>query len=193
MLAAPVHAQSGAPGAGDAAQSTAPTAAPAVASPLGGAEATRYMRHLARELQVLVRDTPIEVETLRQDGVRLRIPAGWLFHSDAPTLRADALLRLDAIALALASADGDRTVLAIAGHSDSLGRRDFNAAFTLRRAEALRDWLAGKGVAEARMQARGLGESQLLDKKEDTPAARQRNRRVEIEIRPLRPSRRAAS
>jgi len=151
------------------------------------------MRHLGRELRVLVRDTPIEVETLREDGLRLRIPASWLFRSDAATLRADALVRLDALALALAADDGARTTLEISGHSDSLGARDFNAAFTLRRAEALRAWLAGKGVAEARMQARGAGESELLEKKEDTPAARQRNRRVEIEVRPLRPSLRAAS
>jgi outer membrane protein OmpA-like peptidoglycan-associated protein len=161
--------------------------------PLGAGEAARYMRHLARELRVLVRDTPIALETLRDQRLRLGIPANWLFHSDAPTLRADAALRLDALALALASEAGARTTLEISGHSDSLGTREFNAAFTLRRAEALGAYLAGKGVAGARMQALGLGESRPLEKVEDTPAARQRNRRIEIEIRPLRPSRRAAS
>jgi len=161
--------------------------------PLGGAEASRYMRHLARELRVLLRDTPVSIETLREDRLLLRMPAAWLFRSDAPTLRADALVRLDALALALASPDGVRTMLAISGHSDSLGARDFNAAFTRQRAEALRAYLAGKGVAEARLQAAGLGESELIERKEDTPAARQRNRRVEIEVRPLRPSPRAAS
>lgn len=183
-----------------ASTSSAPAPAPApdaarvdAPQPLGGAEASRYMRHLARELRVLLRDTPVSIETLREDRLLLRMPAAWVFRSDAPTLRADALVRLDALALALASPDGARTTLAISGHSDSLGARDFNAAFTRQRAEALRAYLACKGVAEARMQAVGLGESELLERKEDTPAARQRNRRVEIEVRPLRPSRRAAS
>ncbi len=40
---------------------------------------------------------------------------------------------------------------------------------------------------------RGAGEMELRQRKEDSPAARQRNRRVEIEIRPFRPSRREAS
>jgi len=161
--------------------------------PLSAADAPGYMRHLARELRVVLRDTPVEFTSVGREGLRLTIPAGWLFKLDATALRGDAQLRLDALALALAGPDGQRTRLAITGHTDSLGRRELNETLTLQRADAVAQYFATRGVDAARMTTRGAGESELREKNEDSPAARQRNRRVEIELRPFRPSPREAS
>lgn len=195
LLAAIVPALAWPQSAGSAG-STAPAdsaTAAGIAEPLSAAEAAPYMRQLTRELRVLVRDTPIEVDALRGDALLLRIPAAWLFEVDAVALRPEAQVRLDALGLALVSPQGERTRVEVVGHSDSLGRREPNEAFTQRRAEAVAALLAARGVAPARLATRGAGEAELREKKEDSPAARQRNRRIEIEIRPSRPSRREAS
>lgn len=152
----------------------------------GVVDAPADMRYLDRELRVLVRDTPIEVAT-RDETVRLTMPAQWLFRPDDVVLRSEAAVRLDALALALAAPPAQGTRIELTGHSDSLGRRELNEAFTLQRAEAVTALLVARGVAPARLVTRGAGEAKLLEKNEDSPAARQRNRRIELEIRPLRP------
>jgi len=149
------------------------------------------MRQLARQLRAAVQGTPVELAIARGDLLTLRIPADDLFALDATQLSAAGPVRLEPLATTLAAAD--RTLLVVVGHTDSLGTREFNAAFSLRRATAVAADLQMHGIAPARVSTRGAGELELMDKKEDSPAARQRNRRIEIEVRPFRPSRREAS
>jgi len=149
------------------------------------------MRQLVRQLRAVIRDTPVELVTARDDLLKLRIPVEYLFALDATQLRTEGPLRLDPLVAALLKSD--RTTVVVAGHADSLGTREFNAAFTLQRATAVADYLQGQGVAAARVNVRGAGEMERVDKKEDSPEARRRNRRIELEVRPSRPSRREAS
>ena len=169
-----------------AAAATTPASTASAIEPLSAPEVPDYMRHLGRELRVLVRDTPVEVAT-RGEALRLTMPAHWLFRPDDVALRPEAAVRLDALALALVAPEGLRTQIEVSGHSDSLGPRELNEAFTRRRAEAIAALLVTRGVTSARLATRGAGEKELREKKEDSPAARQRNRRIELEIRPLRP------
>jgi OOP family OmpA-OmpF porin len=73
------------------------------------------------------------------------------------------------------------------GHSDSRGSDAENLAASRRRAEAARDYLAGKGVKAERMTVIALGEARpiapnrKLDGSDD-PEGRSKNRRVEIEV-----------
>ncbi len=169
-----------------------PTVAPPLdARPLSNAEAPRYMRQLARQLRAVVKDTPVELARGRGDLLRIRIPADYLFGLDATQLNAAGPVRLDPLVTTLESAD--RTQLVVVGHTDTLGTKEFNSAFSLRRAAAVAEYLQRQGVAAARVDIRGAGEREPAERKEDSPAARQRNRRIEIEVRPFRPSRRAAS
>lgn len=48
-------------------------------------------------------------------------------------------------------------------HSDARGDADLDKSLTQRRADAIRTYLAGKGVAESRMKAKGYGSSLLLN------------------------------
>ncbi len=159
-------------------------------APLSGAEAHAYLRKLARRLRVVVHGTPVEILPIKGELLRLRIPAVWLFRLDAAQLLPEATSRLQRLTAILDAAD--RAQLAIVGHSDSLGPRDVNAAFTMRRAAAVADFMQRQGLAPQRVTALGAGERERLEVREDTPAARQRNRRIEIEIRPFRPSPREA-
>jgi outer membrane protein OmpA-like peptidoglycan-associated protein len=173
----------------------APPGAPATTlpgpKPLSASEAPRYMRLLARELRAATGGTPVEVSTASRDLLRLRIAAADLFDLDAAQLRAEGPVRLDPLVAALSKSD--RTELVVVGHTDTLGTREYNAAWSLRRATAVADYLQAKGIAASRITVRGAGELELREKKDDTPEARARNRRIEIEVRPSRPSRRAAS
>lgn len=74
----------------------------------------------------------------------------------------------------------DQAVL-IEGHTDSVGSAQSNERLSQRRADAVRDYLARRGIGERRLSARGLGEGRPVATN-DTAAGRQQNRRVEIII-----------
>ena len=74
----------------------------------------------------------------------------------------------------------------IGSHTDSQGDAKFNQFLSERRAKAALNYLASKGIARSRLQAKGYGESQLLNKCKDgvlcTEAEHQRNRRTEFKV-----------
>jgi OOP family OmpA-OmpF porin len=68
----------------------------------------------------------------------------------------------------------------IEGHTDTVGSTELNQALSERRAAAVRDYLTGKySISPARLEAVGLGKSQLLlPTPDETPEPR--NRRVQV-------------
>ena len=70
----------------------------------------------------------------------------------------------------------------LAGHTDDLGTPEVNRTLSLRRAMRARAWLMERGVAEDRIEVRGLGSSQPAATG-STREARAQNRRVEITLR----------
>jgi outer membrane protein OmpA-like peptidoglycan-associated protein len=86
---------------------------------------------------------------------------------------------LDRIALMLTEHPDWR--LKLVGHTDSIGTPEDNLDLSRRRAERVKEALAGEhGIAAARLDAEGRGESQPLDDN-GTPDGRARNRRVDLE------------
>ena len=75
------------------------------------------------------------------------------------------------------------TTITIAGHTDSSGSEIYNQELSERRAAAVRNALAARGVAPARMTTVGFGESKPVADN-STEAGRSLNRRVEITIVP---------
>jgi outer membrane protein OmpA-like peptidoglycan-associated protein len=73
------------------------------------------------------------------------------------------------------------TNIEIQGHTDSRGTDEYNMALSLRRANAVRDYLAAQGIAATRMTTRGFGESAPAYSN-DTPEGMAQNRRVEFLI-----------
>ncbi len=69
----------------------------------------------------------------------------------------------------------------IGGHTDSTGNQQANQLLAERRAGAVRDYLVGQGIGQARLQAIGYGSQQpVADNR--TPEGRQRNRRTEFKV-----------
>jgi len=70
----------------------------------------------------------------------------------------------------------------IDGHTDSVGAEGYNQGLGQRRAEAVRGYLASKGIRSSRLTARSFGETRPVASN-DTDEGRQTNRRVELHPR----------
>jgi len=72
-------------------------------------------------------------------------------------------------------------VIIAVGHTDSVGTDAYNQKLSVRRAEAVKSYLQGKGVESTRIYTEGKGEKQPVADNA-TDAGRAKNRRVEIEV-----------
>ncbi|WAJ29797.1 OmpA family protein [Antarcticirhabdus aurantiaca] len=122
-------------------------------------------------------------------GVRYTLSADILFDFDAATLRPKARE-----ALAALSADARRrfpsATFLVEGHTDAKGSDAYNQALSERRAESVKAFLTdAESFSAADIETTGLGESRPAAPNEtasggDDPEGRQKNRRVEILVRP---------
>jgi len=94
-------------------------------------------------------------------------------HDLRPEAR-EKLARLSGIVLAH---EGLR--LEVEGHTDNTGSDELNQTLSERRAETVRRYLVEQGLADGSVTAKGLGKTMPVADN-DTPAGRQKNRRVEI-------------
>lgn len=101
---------------------------------------------------------------------------GVYFDFDKPTLRPDADPALGAIRKLLNDYPDLRIELAALG--DDVGNREHNAKLAEARVNAVRGWLVAKGVPAERVSAKAPVEVQPVEG--DSPAARARNRRLEL-------------
>jgi outer membrane protein OmpA-like peptidoglycan-associated protein len=102
-----------------------------------------------------------------------------LFDTNQATLKPGAAGTLDKIAEFMRDYP-DRHVL-IEGHTDARGADDYNLQLSERRAGAVREALADRGIEVGRIRSVGLGEAYPIAGN-DTAAGMQENRRVEIVI-----------
>lgn len=67
----------------------------------------------------------------------------------------------------------------IEGHTDNVGAAKANMTLSQQRAESVKTWLAGKGIAGARLSAKGFGDSMPIAEN-NTDDGRAKNRRVAL-------------
>jgi outer membrane protein OmpA-like peptidoglycan-associated protein len=102
-----------------------------------------------------------------------------LFDINEATLKPDArvvLAKLGGILLVIPDLK-----VAVEGHTDSTGGEEYNLRLSRRRAEAVRDFIAGEGVDISRLTAEGFGMSRPATDN-STAEGRRQNRRVELII-----------
>ena len=119
--------------------------------------------------QILQHEPPIVGGALALRGV--------LFDAGSAQLKSKAQADLDGVARSLRSNPHVR--LSIEGHADSSGTTARNRQLSKARADAVRDYLVGKGVAPSRLDTRGHGSRQPVADN-DTSRGRAENRRVEL-------------
>ncbi len=69
----------------------------------------------------------------------------------------------------------------ITGHTDNVGSQKSNQVLSLKRAQAVKNWLVQKGIASNRMRTVGRGQNEPLSSN-DTDAGRAENRRMEFYV-----------
>lgn len=149
---------------------------------LAGAGIGTYMDRQERQLRERTAGTDVQV--IRQgDDLVLNIPSGITFAYDSANVQPQFQRTLDQVAQTLA--EYNQTYIDVYGHTDSTGSDAYNQALSERRAASVADYLAGRGVQQARIGTRGYGETQPIASN-DTEEGRAANRRVEIKIVPIR-------
>lgn len=117
--------------------------------------------------------------------VRIELAADVLFEFDQATLQPAATATLTkAAAIVRDKAAG---TVRIEGHTDSVGNDAYNQKLSERRADSVRQWFVGHGLAGVKFSSRGFGETKPVASNtrpdgRDDPEGRRKNRRVEIVI-----------
>jgi outer membrane protein OmpA-like peptidoglycan-associated protein len=151
--------------------------------PLTLYEAGAYMADLDAELR---RQTAgIGLDVLQVGGsIVIRIPATFTFDPGSAAVKATTDATLLEIARTVKTRN--RTFVDVLAHTDTSGSPQTNAALSEKRAAAVASYLAGHGVAKARIASRGLGETAPLYNPEADETQKAANRRIEIRLVPYR-------
>ena len=102
------------------------------------------------------------------------------FEFDSSKLTAESKTTLDQIASILLN-NKYWSKLTVKGHTDNVGPDAYNKTLSEKRADAVKAYLAGKGLDASAITTAGYGESQPITSN-NTAAGRKSNRRVEFEI-----------
>jgi len=123
---------------------------------------------------VTVADNPAE---LAQPTVRPSLSLLIQFDFNSARVRPESQQALANLSVALQSPELRNSTFALEGHTDAKGSADYNLRLSALRAQAVRDYLMGRGVEQGRLQASGKGASELANVEQ--PFAPE-NRRVRI-------------
>jgi OmpA-OmpF porin, OOP family len=110
---------------------------------------------------------------------KVTFAADAFFDVDKSVLKPEARAKLDDLVSKTAGINLE--VIIAVGHTDSDGSDAYNQKLSIRRSDAIKAYLVGKGVEKNRVYTEGKGEKQpVADNK--TKEGKAKNRRVEIEV-----------
>lgn len=148
---------------------------------LAGAGVGSYMDRQEAKLRAELERTGVSV-TRDGDNITLNMPGNITFATNSSDLNANFYDVLNSVSMVLA--EFDKTVIEIAGHTDSTGETAYNQALSERRASAVASYLGTRNVRTDRIITVGGGETHPVATN-DTDLGRQANRRVELTLVPL--------
>ncbi len=146
----------------------------------GGAVGT-YMDRQEAKLRQELDKTGVSV-TRNGNNITLNMPGNITFATNSAGLNADFFPVLNSVAQVLG--EFDKTVIEVAGHTDSTGTAEYNQQLSERRAQAVAAYLETRSIRSDRIITVGEGEQKPIASN-DTPEGRQQNRRVELTLVPL--------
>jgi outer membrane protein OmpA-like peptidoglycan-associated protein len=148
---------------------------------LAGGMAGSYMDKQEAKLRQQMAGTGVEV-VRKGDNLTLDMPGNVTFAFDSAKLNPQFDPVLDKVGQTLV--EYNKTVIQIAGHTDSTGSHAYNMKLSQERAASVKAYLETRGVPAARMVTIGAGPDYPIAPN-DTEAGRAQNRRVEITIVPV--------
>ena len=148
---------------------------------LAGGGVGYYMDVQEKKLRDRMAGTGVTV-TRMGDNITLNMPSNITFALNSADLNQQFFNALDGVSMVLK--EYDKTVIEVAGHTDSSGSDQYNQALSERRAQAVAGYLGSHGVKTQRLITIGAGESHPVASN-DTEQGRSQNRRVELTIVPV--------
>ncbi len=150
-----------------------------IGAAVGGAAGALIGRHMDKQAEKLAQEIPGAQVSRVGEGIAVTFESGILFPFDSNELQPNGRENLRKLASSLA--ENPKTEVVIVGHTDSVGRPDYNYGLSERRSRAASDYLAAQGVARSRLRPSGRGEDEPIASNE-SENGRQQNRRVELAI-----------
>lgn len=149
----------------------APAAAPRAAAPAAPAPAPAPAAKPA--------PAPAPAPAAAPTSEKVTFAADAFFDFDKAVLKPEGKAKLNDLVSKLAGVNLE--VIVGVGHTDSVGSDAYNDKLSMRRAQAVKAYLVGKGIEANRIYTEGKGERQpIADNR--TSAGRAKNRRTEIEV-----------
>ena len=123
---------------------------------LAGGGVGYYMDVQEAKLRQRLEGTGVSV-TRMGDNITLNMPSSITFALNSADLNAQFYNALDGVSMVLK--EYNKTVIEVAGHTDSSGSDQYNQALSQRRAQAVAGYLSSHGVQNQRLLTVGAGES----------------------------------
>ena len=145
---------------------------------VGGNLWSKRMEDKRAAMEQATQGTGIDVARTPDNQLKVNVPSDFSFDVGRAAIKPQMRPVLDQFAQGL-----DPTMrVRIVGHTDSTGNDAINNPLSVDRAQSVRDYLAGRGVAPSRVETEGHGSREpVADNSND--AGRAQNRRVEIFLR----------
>ncbi|HEY5810728.1 MAG TPA: OmpA family protein, partial [Povalibacter sp.] len=115
-----------------------------------------YMDVQEAKLRQKLEGTGVSV-TRMGDNITLNMPSSLTFASNSSDLNAQFYSALEGVSMVLK--EYNKTVIEVAGHTDSSGSDQYNQALSERRAQSVASYLGTHGVQNARLITLGAGET----------------------------------
>jgi outer membrane protein OmpA-like peptidoglycan-associated protein len=151
---------------------------------LAGGAVGNYMDRQDAKLREKLRNTGVSVTRTGPGGknITLNMPGNITFAVNSADINASFYPVLGSVAEVLR--EFDKTIVEVAGHTDSDGSDAYNQELSQRRASSVAGYLTSQNIRGDRFLTVGAGESRPIAPN-TTPDGKQANRRVEITIVPL--------
>lgn len=147
---------------------------------IGGVAGNRIGNKMDKQAKEIKETLPgAKVERVNE-GIKITLSENMVnFDFDSSNLTPTAKSNLDKLAQVLVN--NPDTNINVYGHTDNVGKVDYNQKLSERRANAVKAYLTTKGIDASRMNAMGMGASSPIASN-DTASGRAQNRRVEFAI-----------
>jgi outer membrane protein OmpA-like peptidoglycan-associated protein len=148
---------------------------------LAGGAVGHYMDRQEAELRAELQGSGVSVTRIG-DNITLNMPGNVTFATASSDLSPEFFDVLSSVTKVLE--EYEKTVVEVAGHTDSTGSDSYNQGLSERRAGSVAQYLRSQGVDGQRLMTVGMGEGHPIADN-GTDSGRQANRRVEITMVPV--------
>ena len=146
---------------------------------IGGTAGAFIGRNMDRQAAEIKQTVPGATVIRQGEGIIVKFDTGILFDVDQTNLKPAAQSNLQNLASSLKK--NSETNIMIIGHTDNTGTAAHNMDLSVRRADAVKNYITSNGIDAARLTTQGKGETEPIADNATTKG-RAQNRRVEIVI-----------